>query len=72
MLFLTVHVRNGFKSGNLDLEDEEHPGQSKKFKNEALEKLLEENPCRTQSELADALGVTQAISKRFFINIKIL
>jgi len=37
-----------FKSGNLDFEDEKCP-ESKKFEDEALEKLLEENPCRAQS-----------------------
>ena len=49
----------------MDLEDEERPGQLQKVENEELEELLEEDPCRMQSELAEALGVTrQAISKR--------
>ena len=35
-----------------------------KVKDEELEELLEENLCRTQSELAEALGVArQTISK---------
>ena len=53
-----------FKSGDCDLEDEERPGQPKKFENEELEALLSEDCCQTQEELAESLGVTQAaISK---------
>ena len=47
------------------MEDEERPGQSKKFKDEELEALLDEDCCQTQEELAESLWVTQAaISKR--------
>ena len=54
-----------FKSGDLGLEDEERPGQSKKFEDEELEALLDEDCCQTQEELAESLGVTRAaISKR--------
>ena len=54
-----------FKSGNFGLEDEECPGQPKKFEDEELEALLDEDCCQTQEELAESLGVTQAaISKR--------
>ena len=54
-----------FKRGNFDLNDEKHLEQSKKVNDEELEQLLEENSCRTQSELAQEFGVTrQAISKR--------
>ena len=53
-----------FKSGEFDLEDEERPGQSKKFEDEELEALLDEDCCQTQEELEEFLGVTQAaISK---------
>ena len=53
-----------FKSGDFGLEDEERPGQPRKFEDEELEALLEEDCCQTQ-ELAESLGVTQAaISKR--------
>jgi len=38
-----------FKNENLDLENEERPGQSKKFEEEAFEELLEENSCYSQS-----------------------
>ena len=54
-----------FKSGNFGLEDEERPEQPKKFEDEELEALLDEDYCQTQEELAESLGVTQAaISKR--------
>ena len=49
-----------FKSGDFGLEDEERPGQSKKFKHEELEALLDEDCCQTQEELAESFGVTQA------------
>ena len=54
-----------FKSGDFGSEDEELPGQPKKFEDEELEALLGGDCCQTQEELADSLGVTQAaISKR--------
>ena len=46
------------------MEDEERPGQPKKFEDEELEALLEEDCCQTQEEHAESLEVTQiAISK---------
>ena len=36
-----------FKSGDFDLEDEERPGQPKKFEDEELEALLDEDRCQT-------------------------
>ena len=46
------------------MEDEERPGQPKKF-DEELEALLDKDCCQTREELAESLGVTQAaISKR--------
>ena len=54
-----------FKSGDFGLEDEERPELPKKFENEGLEALLDEDCCQTQEELAESSGVTQAaISKR--------
>ena len=54
-----------FKSGEFGLEDEERPGQPKKFEDEKLEALLDEDCCQTQKDLAESLGLTQAaISKR--------
>ena len=53
------------ESGNLDLKDKRCPGQPQKVKDKELEEVLQKNPCRTQSELAQALGVIrQVISKR--------
>ena len=54
-----------FKISDCGLEDEERPGQPKKFEGEELEALLDKDFCITQEELAESLGVTQAaISKR--------
>ena len=53
------------KMSNFGLEDEERPGQPKKFEDEEMEALLDEDCCQAQKELAESLGVTQAaISKR--------
>ena len=49
-----------FKSGDFCLEDKERPEQPKKFEDEELEVLLNEDCCQTQEELAESLGVTQA------------
>ncbi|VVC35246.1 Ribonuclease H-like domain,Winged helix-turn-helix DNA-binding domain [Cinara cedri] len=48
-----------FKSGNFDLEDDERPGQPKKFEDHELETLLDQDPSQTQEELAKSLGVAQ-------------
>ena len=54
-----------FKSGDFGLEDEERPGQPKKFEDEQMEALLDKVCCQIQEELGESLGVTQAaISKR--------
>ena len=44
-----------FKIGDFGLEDEERPGQPKKFEGEELEALLDEDCCQTQEELAGSL-----------------
>jgi len=54
-----------FKSGDFSVEDKERSGQPKKFEDEELETLLDQDSCQTQEELAKTLEVTQqAISKR--------
>lgn len=54
-----------FKSGDFDIKDKERPGQPKKFEDEELEALLDQDSCQTQEELAESLGVDQAtISRR--------
>ncbi|CAK9816131.1 Mariner Mos1 transposase [Anthophora plagiata] len=47
-----------FHSGNFDLNDAERSRTPKKEEDEKLEQLLNENPCQTQQELAEELGVT--------------
>ena len=42
-----------FKSSDFGLEDEECPGQHKKFEDEELEALLDKDCCQTQEELAE-------------------
>lgn len=49
-----------FKSGNYHIQDKKRPGQPKKFKNDDLQTLLDEDSSRTQEELAEILGVTRA------------
>ena len=41
-----------FKSGDFGLEDQERSGQSKKFEDEELEALIDEDGYQTQEELA--------------------
>lgn len=54
-----------FKSGDFDLEDKERPGQPKKFEDEELEVLLDEDSCQTLHELATSLAVDlSTVSKR--------
>ena len=55
-----VFARFKVQSGDFGLEDEERPGQPKKFEDEELEALLDEDCCQKQEELAESLGVTQA------------
>ena len=43
---------------NGDLSDREKPDQPKRFEDEELEPLLEENPTQTEKELAHAVRVT--------------
>ena len=59
-----------FRNSDFDLHDRERSGQSKKFEDEELEQLLEENLTQTEKELANALGVTQqVISSQFYIKL---
>ena len=41
------------------------PGQPKKFEDTELQALVDENPCQSQKQLTEILGVTRvAVSKR--------
>lgn len=46
-----------FKNGDFDTDDKERPGQPKKFEDEELEALLNEDSCQTLQELSESLGV---------------
>lgn len=53
-----------FRNGYFGVKDKERPGQVKKFEDESLEVILDHDPCQTQSQLAELLGVSvMAISK---------
>lgn len=54
-----------FKSGDFDIEDKERSGQPKKFEDEELTALLDEDSCQTLRELATSLEVDEStVSKR--------
>lgn len=46
-----------FKAGDFDLDDKERPGQPKKFQDNELEALLNEDASQTLHELSTSLGV---------------
>jgi histone-lysine N-methyltransferase SETMAR len=46
-----------FKNNDYDLSDDDRSGAPKKFDDEDLKKILDEDPCQTQQELAESLGV---------------
>ena len=48
-----------FKSGDFDLTDNEHPGAAKKFEDEELQAILDEDPTQSQQQLAQTLIVTR-------------
>ena len=49
-----------FKSGDCDVHDKQRTGQSKKFEDEQLQALLEENPAQTLKELSQQLKVDKS------------
>ena len=48
-----------FESGDFDLTDNEHPGAAKKFEDEEMQALLDEDPTQSQQQLAQTLNVTR-------------
>ena len=50
-----------FKSDDFDVEDKERSGRPRAFENEKLQTLVDENPCQTQKQLAEALNCAQSI-----------
>ncbi|KAG5323385.1 MOS1T transposase, partial [Pseudoatta argentina] len=54
-----------FKNNDFQLEDKERSGAPKKFQDEELEQLLDEDPSQTLSELGEILQVDEStVSKR--------
>ena len=54
-----------FKSGDFDLKDNEHLGAAKRFEDEDLQVLLDEDPTQSQQILAEKLNVSRiAICQR--------
>ena len=48
-----------FKNHNFDLSDKEHEGAQKRFEDEDLEAIFDEDPCQSETQLAEALNVIQ-------------
>ena len=54
-----------FKSGDFHTEDKERLSHPNKIEDEQLKTLLDEDPCQTQDEVAESLGVDRStISRR--------
>lgn len=51
---------NRFKNGDYCIKDKERPGQPKKFEDEDLKTLLNEDSCQTQEQLAESLEVDRS------------
>ncbi|GBP04117.1 Mariner Mos1 transposase [Eumeta japonica] len=61
-----------FKNNDFKLEDKECSGALKKFEDEKLEELLDENRCQTLTELGKTLQVDEStVSKRLKVLGKI-
>ena len=45
------------KDNHFDVEDKERSGALKKFEDEELEALLDEDTCQVQAKLVESLGV---------------
>nr|KAF6360078.1 hypothetical protein mMyoMyo1_011036 [Myotis myotis] len=48
-----------FKSEDFDVKDKERTGQPKKFEDQQLQALLDEDACQTQKQLAERLNLAQ-------------
>nr|KAF6341432.1 hypothetical protein mMyoMyo1_011863 [Myotis myotis] len=53
------HGFQRFKSDDFDVKDKERPGQLKKFEDQQLQALLDEDVCQTENQLAERLNVAQ-------------
>lgn len=61
-----------FKAGDFDILDKERSGAPKKLEEPELEQLLEDNPHRTQRQLAVILNVSHATIHRRLRNIGVI
>ena len=62
-----------YKKGDFDTEDKECPGQPKKFEDEEIEVLLDQDLSQTQAELAEFLNIDRAtISRRLKVAIEMI
>ena len=50
-----------FKSSDFDVEDKERSGRPRAFEDEELQALVDEDPCQTQKQLAEALNCAQSV-----------
>ena len=50
-----------FKGGDYDIHDKHRSGQPKKFNDEQLDTLLNENPAQTLKELSEQLEIDKSI-----------
>jgi len=50
-----------FKSGDYDVEDKERSRRPRAFEDEELQALVDEDPCQTQKQLAEALNCAQFV-----------
>lgn len=50
-----------FKSGNFNVNDAERPGQPKKFEDDELQALLDEDTAQTLKELAEASTISDRL-----------
>ena len=53
-----------FKSGDLSVEDKERPGQPKKFEDEELEELTDQDQYKIFQELSESLNVNKSTVSR--------
>ncbi len=53
------HCFKCFKGDYFDVKDKERPGQLKKFEDQQLQALLDEDACQPQKQLAERLNAAQ-------------
>jgi len=61
-----------FQNNNFDMNDKEWSGQPKKFEDEKLEILLQEDSCQTLKELSETLNVNQSTVSKCLKEIEMI